>query len=116
MSFDPMATAVDWLDAYRAGDIDAILRMYADDAVVHCSCVGTKTITGKEGLCAYWAERLRDYPASGLDDIRPTDEGTVLSYVTRDGVVSADLTFNASGQIASLTCGPSKDSSERGPA
>jgi len=33
---------------------------------------------------------------------------------TRDAVVSAVLTFNASGQIASLTCGPSKDSSERG--
>jgi ketosteroid isomerase-like protein len=34
MSFDPMAAAVDWLDAYRAGDIDAILQMHAGDAVI----------------------------------------------------------------------------------
>ena len=35
-SFDPMAVAIDWLDAYRAGDIEAILEIYAEDAVVHC--------------------------------------------------------------------------------
>ncbi|AHY53172.1 hypothetical protein BJS_00547 [Bradyrhizobium japonicum SEMIA 5079] len=61
--------AVGCLDAYRAGDIETILAMYADDAIVHCACGG-------------------------------------LKYVARDGVVSAILTFNASGQIASLTCGP----------
>src|SRR3954462_3315123 len=59
MSFDPMAAAIDWLGAYRAGDIEGSLRMYADDAVVRCDCGGTKTITGKERLRAYWLERLR---------------------------------------------------------
>ncbi|MGY4370554.1 ketosteroid isomerase-like protein [Bradyrhizobium sp. LB1.3] len=29
MSFDPMAAAIDWLDAYRAGDIKANVGMYA---------------------------------------------------------------------------------------
>ena len=56
MSFDPMAAAIDWLDAYRAGDIEGSLRMYADDAVVRCGCGGTKTITGKERLRAYWLD------------------------------------------------------------
>ncbi|MBR1092068.1 nuclear transport factor 2 family protein [Bradyrhizobium manausense] len=116
MSFDLMAAAIDWLDAYRSGDIEAILRMCADDAAVHCGCGGAKTITGKEGLRAYWVERLREYPAFDLDNIQPTCVGTLISYVSRDGVVSAVLTFNASGQIASLAFGPSKDSSERGPA
>ncbi|MBR0742314.1 nuclear transport factor 2 family protein [Bradyrhizobium japonicum] len=114
MSFDPMAAAIDWLDAYRAGDIDAILRMYADDAVVHCGCGGTKTITGKEGLRAYWVDRLREYPAFDLYNLQPTYVGTLISYVSRVGVVSAILTFNASGKIESLTCGLSKVSSERG--
>jgi hypothetical protein len=50
MSFDPMAAAVDWLDAYRDGDIETILAMYADDAVVHCGCGGMKTISGRQGL------------------------------------------------------------------
>ncbi|APG09684.1 ketosteroid isomerase [Bradyrhizobium japonicum] len=76
MSFDPMAAAIDWLDAYRAGDIDAILKMYADDAVVHCGCGGTKTITGKDGLRAYWFDRLRKYPAFDLYNLQPTYVGT----------------------------------------
>ncbi|WP_407113136.1 nuclear transport factor 2 family protein [Bradyrhizobium sp. LMG 9283] len=60
MSFDPMAVAIDWLDAYRAGDIEAILDMYAEDAVVHCGCGGVKTISGREALRAYWLDRLRE--------------------------------------------------------
>jgi hypothetical protein len=106
MSFDPMAAAVDWLDAYRAGDIETILEMYAGDAVVHC-CGGMKTICGREGLRAYWVDRLKNYPASSLDDLQPTGNGTIISYVARDRVVSAILTFNASGKIAALNCGPS---------
>ena len=50
MTFDPMAAAVDWLDAYRDGDIGAILNMYADDAVTECGCEGLN-VTGKK-VCA----------------------------------------------------------------
>ena len=107
MSFDPMAAAVDWLDAYRAGDIDAIVEMYADDAVVHCGCGGIKIITEKEGLRAYWVKQFQEYPASDLDSLQPSGEGTMISYISRDGVICAILNFNASGKIASLTCGPS---------
>ena len=52
MSFDPMAAAVDWLDAYRTGDIETILAMYADDAIVHCACGGMKRISTRQGLRA----------------------------------------------------------------
>jgi hypothetical protein len=106
MSFDPMAFAVDWLDAYRAGDIEAILEMYADDAVLQCGCGGMKTITGAEGLRAYWVARLRDYPASNLDNLQPSEDGTMISYVTRNGVISAMLSFDGAGRISSFTCGP----------
>jgi ketosteroid isomerase-like protein len=34
MSFDPMAAAIDWLDAYRSSDLETILKMYSDDAVI----------------------------------------------------------------------------------
>ena len=50
MKFDAMAAAVDWLDAYRFGDIEAILRMYRDDTVTECGCDGV-TIVGKDGRC-----------------------------------------------------------------
>ena len=107
MSFDPMAAAVDWLDAYRAGNIETILGMYADDAIVHCGCDGMKTISTAEGLRAYWVDRLKNHPASRLDDLQPSEDGAAISYVSRAGVVGAILTFNASGKIASLRCGPS---------
>lgn len=107
MSFDPMAAAVDWLDAYRAGDIETILEMYADDAVVHCGCGGMKTLTGREALRAYWSDRLRKCPASQLDNIQPSHDAALISYTTGGGVVSAILAFDAVGKIKTLNCGPS---------
>lgn len=60
MPFDPMAAAVDLLDAYRAGDIEAIFAMYAENALVYCGCCDIKTITGKQALRTYWMDRLRE--------------------------------------------------------
>ncbi|WP_027527399.1 nuclear transport factor 2 family protein [Bradyrhizobium sp. Ec3.3] len=107
MSFHPMAAAVDWLDAYRAGDVDAILEMFADDAVIHCSCGSIKIVTEKESLRAYWVQRIRENPAYGFDYLYPTDGGAMISYIVRDRAIAAVLTFNASGQIERLSCGTS---------
>jgi hypothetical protein len=107
MTFDPMAAAIDWLDAYRAGDIDAILGMYSDVAVVECRCSNV-TIIGKEGLQAFWEQRLKDYPASDLDNLKSSGSGIMISYVAREGVVDATLEFDSDGRIARLRCGPSK--------
>ncbi|MGW1423726.1 nuclear transport factor 2 family protein [Bradyrhizobium manausense] len=107
MSFDPLAAAVDWLDAYRAGDVEAILEMCAENAVVHCDCGGAKTLTGKEALRAHWVDRLREDPASGLDDLRPSHDGAAISYVTSTGVISAVLVFDHAGKIKTFNCGPS---------
>ena len=106
MSFDPMAVAVDWLDAYRAGDLETIMELHADDAVVHCGCSGAQTITGREALRAYWSDRLQNFPAGTLDDLNPSDNGTVISYVTSTGVMSALLAFDAVGRIKLLDCSP----------
>jgi hypothetical protein len=107
MSFDPMAAAVDWLDAYRAGDIEAILDMYAEDAEVYCGCGSIKTFSGRDALRVYWIDRLRNYPASDLDNLLPSSDGTVISYATGIGTVMAVLAFTAAGKIKTLTCGPS---------
>lgn len=106
ISFDPMAVAVDWLDAYRAGDLETIMELHAEDAVVHCGCSGSQTITGREALRAYWVDRLRKYPAGSLDDLNPSDRGTVISYVTNTGVMSALLAFDSAGRIKVLDCSP----------
>jgi len=106
MSFDPMAAAVDWLDAYRAGDIDTVLEMYADGAAIQCGCGGLKTSSGREGLRAYWLDRFADYPASSLDNLQPSGETVLVSYFARGRLVSASLTFDALGKIACHVCGP----------
>jgi ketosteroid isomerase-like protein len=107
MTFDALAAAIDWLEAYRAGDIDAILEMFADDAVVECGCTGLKTITGREGLRRYWEERLKNSPATDLDDLQPSSDGATISYLTPNGVINATLEFDANGRITLLQCGPS---------
>src|SRR3954453_22840202 len=45
MTFDAMAAALDWLDAFRAGNIEAILEMFADDGAIACACGGIKHIS-----------------------------------------------------------------------
>ncbi|WP_076865207.1 nuclear transport factor 2 family protein [Bradyrhizobium mercantei] len=105
MSFDPMAAAVDWLDAYRAGDLEDMLGMYAEDAVIYCDCGSTKTLTGREALRAYWIDRLKRYPAFELDNLRHDRGETAISYFTGAGLVNAVLTFDAVGQIKAVSCG-----------
>lgn len=111
LSFDQMAAAIDWLDAYRAGDLSTLLAMYADDAVIHCGCAGMKKISGEDALRAYWIERFREYPASDLADLQFSPDGVVVSYHTRGQVVSAELSFNAACVIKSSTCGPTGQAS-----
>jgi hypothetical protein len=107
MAFDPMANAVDWLDAYRAGDIDAILSMYATDAVTECGC-DQLTVIGNEGHRAYWLRRFVEYPASDLDNLQPYADGATISYAIRDRVSAAIMEFNAEGRIRRLRCGALK--------
>ena len=106
MSFDPMAAAVDWLDAYRDGDIETLLGMYAENVVVHCDG-GVKTLAGKEALRAYWIDRLGKYRAFGLADLQPSHDGPAISYITSSGVQRAVLVFDGAGKIKTFDCAPS---------
>jgi ketosteroid isomerase-like protein len=108
MTFDAMATAIDWLDAYRAGELDAVLKLYADDATIECCCGGTKIIGGRDALRAYWEQHLNDYPVSELDDLQPVRDGVAIAYLSSGGFVLATLEFNVEGQISFFQCGPSK--------
>ena len=106
MSFDPMATVVDWLDAYRSGDLESILGLYSDIATIEYGC-GATTINGREALRAYWEQRLRDYPAADLDDLQSAQDAVAVTYHCRGSNVRADFEFDAAGQIFFQKCGPS---------
>jgi hypothetical protein len=106
ISFDPMAAAVDWFDAYRAGELATILEMYDDAATLECWCDGQKTIVGKLALWGYWRDRLLSMPARKIADLQPSSVGVTLSYTTEGGVGRAVLDFKEAGKIQYCLCGP----------
>ncbi|QOZ65959.1 nuclear transport factor 2 family protein [Bradyrhizobium arachidis] len=110
MSFDPMAAAVDWLDAYRAGDIETLLEMYAEDAVVYCDC-DQLAISGRQNLRGYWAIHLQEHQAAELDNLQPSEGGATISYVSGENVVQAVLDFDDAGKIRTLSCRPIRQAS-----
>jgi len=106
--FDKMAAVVDWLDACRSRNLDALLDFYADDAGLECACEGAG-ISGRSALAAYWRPKLsgasRD--AFGLEEITPHGEGVALDYRSFDGKrVRAVFAFDAQGKISHMGCRP----------
>jgi ketosteroid isomerase-like protein len=103
---DPMAVAVDWLDAYRAARINQIVGMYSADAVIECACGGHEMIYGREGIAAYWRQRFVESPAFELEDLLVDDGAVVVSYRTSSGIVQALLDVAEDGLITRCRCGP----------
>lgn len=104
-SFDPMAAAIDWLDAYRANDL-SIIDLYAPDASLECGCNGRATITGRNALTEYWRQRFVERPAGELDGLQMDGRAVVVSYAAPEGTVRARLGFNDAGEIVHSECGP----------
>ena len=103
---DPMAVAVDWLDAYRAARINQIVGMYSPDAVIECACGGRKIIHGREGIAAYWRHRFTEVPALDLEELQMDGATVVVSYRTSSGTVRALLDIAESGMINRCRCDP----------
>ena len=83
-SFDPMATAIDWLDAYRAADLNQLIDLYADDAALEC---GNETVViGREAISAYWRRRFETKPAGKLEDLLSAGDAIVVSYHLPSGL------------------------------
>ncbi|WP_143278316.1 nuclear transport factor 2 family protein [Bradyrhizobium sp. UFLA03-84] len=115
MSVDPMATAIDWLDAYRARDLDTLMSLFGDEAILECTWCVSETIVGKEPLRAFWPERFSDCGASiEVHDIMPEHDGASISYVARNELMMATLKLAPDGKIAFMRwgrpCAPSEKS------
>jgi hypothetical protein len=104
-SFDPMAAAINWLDAYRDADL-SIVDLYSPDAVLECGCDGHHLVTSRDALVAYWRQRFVETPAGVLEGIQTFGEMIVVSYAVPDGIVQAKLIFNDAGLIVRTQCGP----------
>jgi hypothetical protein len=106
--FDKMGVVVDWLDACRSQNLEALLDCYAGDAVLACGCEGLD-IQGQSALAAYWKPRLAGFvpTAFGLEEITPLPDGVVLDYLNFEGKpVRIVFAFDAKGKIALMRCEP----------
>jgi ketosteroid isomerase-like protein len=111
--FDQIAVVVDWLDACRARDLEALLDLYAQDASLECACNDRKIFHGRADLASYWRPRLGDLSptAFGLDEITPDAEGVVLDYISFEGKpVRIYFAFDGDGKILQTRCEPSAGS------
>ena len=104
-SADLMAMAIDWLDAYRAGDL-FIVDCYADDASLRCDCGGRTELLGTDAITSYWHQRLVEKPAGELLDLQWNGSDVVLDFRVTGGTVQARLTFDADGSLVRSRCAP----------
>jgi ketosteroid isomerase-like protein len=108
--FDQIAIVVDWLDACRARDLEALLDLYAPDASLECACNDRTILRGRADLASYWRPRLGDFSptAFGLDEITPDAEGVVVDYISFEGKpVRIFFAFDGDGKILQTRCRPS---------
>ena len=104
-SVDFVAIAIDWLDAYRAGDI-FIIDFYDIDASLRCDCGGEKELYGTHAIATYWQQRLVQKPARELIELRSDGSDVVLHFRVSGEIVKATLTFNPDGSLRHSRCGP----------
>jgi ketosteroid isomerase-like protein len=106
--YDPLAAVVDWLDACRRGDLNALLDLYDERAVMECGCEGV-TLTGRNSIAAYWAPKLegKRMSAFNLDDVALTGRGVQIEYQGHQGKpVRFYFRFGRSNKIIYTSCGP----------
>jgi hypothetical protein len=104
--FDPLAVVVDWLDACRLGELDALLDLYDERATMECDCERVY-LTGRKSIAAYWAPKLdsRLGEAFTLDDMTLTGDGVQIDYRSYEGKpVRVHFRFSPSGRIRHTIC------------
>ena len=104
-TFDPMAIAIDWLDAYREASL-SITDLYASGATLECSCNGTCVASGKAAIAEYWLRRFAEKPAGALEELQSIEKGIQVSYRVPNGLVQAKLFFDETGKISRSACAP----------
>lgn len=106
--FDKMAAVVDWLDACRGKNLDAVLDFYAESASLECVCEG-RQVRGRSGLIDYWRPKLSaaSPDAFSLEEITPVGEGVLLDYLGFEGKpIRITFAFDAQGKILHTACRP----------
>ena len=108
--FDKMAAVVDWLDACRSRNLDALLDFYAENAGLDCACERAG-VSGRSALAAYWRPKLSAASPNAftLEEITPHGEGVSLDYLNFESKpVRIVFGFDALGKISHMRCEPAR--------
>ena len=106
--FDHSGVVIDWLDACRSGQLDALLNLYEERATLRCDCDGVD-LAGRNSLAIYWKSKLESKAASAftLDDMILTgDEIQVECQSCKGKLVRIQFRFSPSGKILHTWFGP----------
>lgn len=106
--FDHSGVVIDWLDACRSGQLDALLNLYEERATLRCDCEGVD-LAGRNSLAIYWKSKLESKAASAftLDDMILTgDEIQVECQSCKGKPVRIHFQFNPLGKILHTRFGP----------
>ena len=99
--FDHSGTVIDWLNACRYGQLDALLDLYDARATLRCDCDGVD-LAGRNSLAIYWKSKFQSKAASSftLDDMILTGDEIQLDCQSCKGKpVRVHFRFNPSGKI-----------------
>ena len=105
-TFDSLAIVVDWLDAGRSGNLDALLDLYDEGATLECLCENADLV-GRKSFAAYWAPKLKNKLGSAftLDEVIPLGNAVQVDYRSCEGrPVRTYFHFDNSGKIIHTSC------------
>jgi hypothetical protein len=105
-TFDPLAVVVDWFDACRSGDLDALGDLFDEEATLECDREYS-ILVGREAIVAYWGAKLerRSGSAFTLDDLAPANFGAQVDYRNDKGEAARiHFHFNNLGKILHTSC------------
>ena len=100
------SVVVDWLDACRLGELDALLDLYDERATLDCLCENV-TLTGHKTIASYWAPKLANKLdlAFTLDDLVLIGNSVQVDHRSNKGnPVRIFLHFSDSGKILHTSC------------
>ena len=106
--FDRSGVVVDWLDACRSGQLNALLNLYEERATLICDCDGIN-LTGRSSIAIYWKSKLERKAASAFTlggMILAGDEIQVDCQSCKGKPVRVNFRFSPLGKILHTKFGP----------
>ena len=106
--FDHSGVVIDWLDACRSGQLDALLNLYEERATLICDCDGI-SLADRNSIAAYWKSKLESKAVSAFTlggMILTGDEIQVHCQSCKGKPVCVHFRFSPLGKILHTKFGP----------